>query len=160
MADARLLEGGRDGPDLALGARDLGRDGVQTSSPGALMPSSLVMRMRMRAAIPGPLVSPLPRRPARWQMVRLRVFGKMKGIRAGSDLRAEDLCRQPEHAEHTAECDPCEGGQVGALAATIPASAQATARGRWVRGRLRDGDRDDKGKAHAAQLITVTLPQP
>jgi hypothetical protein len=47
VRDARLLEGGRDHPDLALGAGDSAAMASSTSSPGALMPSSLVTRMRM-----------------------------------------------------------------------------------------------------------------
>ena len=55
-ADARLLEGGRDGPDLAIGAGDFGAIASSTARPGALMPSSLVMRMRKKA--PGVVRSP------------------------------------------------------------------------------------------------------
>jgi hypothetical protein len=52
MADARLFEGRGHGPDLALRPGNFGGDlsspgACRTSSPGALMPSSLVMRMRM-----------------------------------------------------------------------------------------------------------------
>ena len=47
VGDARLLEGGGDDPDLAAGAGELGGDLLGDGEAGALMPSSLVRRMRI-----------------------------------------------------------------------------------------------------------------
>ena len=60
MGDARLLEGGGHDPDLAGGAGDRCAISSATASPGALMPSSLVTRMRMLAPRDRPAPRPRP----------------------------------------------------------------------------------------------------